>query len=341
MNSSKLTEVFCRADVRPGVGLGHLVRLSALAQVASARFSCTLIVDSDGPDPRALGLDRYFSKMLVMPSGLSIAQEVQWIASKIVAQAIVVLDGYCFDDNYQRLIRSLGFPLVYIDDLAEGHYSADLVLNHAPGAENLCYQHSSHTQLCLGVAYRLVRKAFSCSSSRTSRIKSSLVICLGGSSQVSLIERLVMAGECVGFQSIHIVLGSAALRNDFSHAIFDRAKIHIALEEERLASLLGKASAAVLSASTVAMEAASLGLPFATGYFVGNQRFIYEGLTSAGAALPLDCLWDCSESEMKSQLEKLNSTEVQRSLVLAQQDLFREQAVHPLLPELISLSNSG
>jgi len=46
---------------------------------------------------------------------------------------VVVLDGYNFDEQYQRTLSQQAHKLVYIDDLVQGQQVANVVINHARG----------------------------------------------------------------------------------------------------------------------------------------------------------------------------------------------------------------
>lgn len=325
--------------MRSGKGLGHVMRLSALAQLASKSFSCVLVLSSDALEPERLEVEGYFDEVLLIPPDLPMLQEADWLCSTIPSRSILALDGYCFSIEYQEHFRSHGIPVVYIDDFASGHYCADLVLNHAPGAERLSFSHEAHTQLCLGASYRLVRRDFVPRGAAVKGGSSSLVICFGGTDPVNLIQKSLSAAERANFSEIHVVLASDR-RQDNSYSFLNRrAIVHTALGAKELALLFQQSTAAVLSASTIALEAASVGLPFATGYFVDNQSIIYEGLTSAGAALPLGWLKECSEDNLTTQFKKLRGTQVQRRMVSTQRELFQEHRVHPLLSQLSTLAS--
>lgn len=127
MNSSKRTKLFCRPDMRSGKGLGHVMRLSALAQLASKSFSCVLVLSSDALKPERLEVEEYFDDVILIPLELTMLQEAEWLSSTIPPRSILALDGYCFSIEYQERFRSHHIPVVYIDDFASGHYCADVV----------------------------------------------------------------------------------------------------------------------------------------------------------------------------------------------------------------------
>jgi UDP-2,4-diacetamido-2,4,6-trideoxy-beta-L-altropyranose hydrolase len=73
----------------------------------------------------------------------------------------LVLDGYHFDDDYQRRLRRDGMKLLVIDDYAHlPQYDADLLLNQNAGSERLNYKVPQETMLLLGSSYALLRREF-------------------------------------------------------------------------------------------------------------------------------------------------------------------------------------
>jgi spore coat polysaccharide biosynthesis predicted glycosyltransferase SpsG len=72
----------------------------------------------------------------------------------------VVLDGYAFDETYQRTIRATGVQLLSVDDLALGHFASDVILNQNFGAEHHEYSHEPYSRLKLGTGFVLLRREF-------------------------------------------------------------------------------------------------------------------------------------------------------------------------------------
>lgn len=72
-----------------------------------------------------------------------------------------VLDGYQFDVNYHRAIRSAGLRLMVIDDYNHlPEYECDLLLNQNMGAEEYQYKINAGAKLLLGIKYVLLRREF-------------------------------------------------------------------------------------------------------------------------------------------------------------------------------------
>ncbi|NEO80442.1 hypothetical protein [Moorena sp. SIO4G3] len=67
---------------------------------------------------------------LCVPSGTAEDAEQTIAQAKALGATWVVVDGYHFGADYQRVIKKAGLRLLFIDDYGHAaHYWADLVLN--------------------------------------------------------------------------------------------------------------------------------------------------------------------------------------------------------------------
>ena len=118
-------KVYIRTDGSPEIGLGHVVRCVSLAHMLKNDFTIHFFVleipDSLKNEITQNGWDVTF-----------IDRESDFL-NKLTGNEIVVIDGYQFDSEYQKEIKSKGCKLVCIDDFHDQHFYADLVINHAPG----------------------------------------------------------------------------------------------------------------------------------------------------------------------------------------------------------------
>ncbi len=149
-----MKKIIFRADGNAQIGLGHVMRCLALAQML-------------GPD-----YDRRFA--IVQPT-LEVIALIEEIATVVIElktneiadflaivgpDSVIVLDGYSFPETDQRAVRQQAKKLVFIDDLVDGRQVADVVINHAGGVEVTTYQAEPCTEFCLGPHYALLRPEF-------------------------------------------------------------------------------------------------------------------------------------------------------------------------------------
>ena len=265
----------------PGMGLGHLVRCLALAQMLEnifrIEFYCKEIpveieidIKSKGIHVHRLETEGPFYKALLKSD-------------------IVVLDGYQFDFSTQQSIKVSGATLVCIDDLHDKAYIADLIINHCPGISSADYRTLIHTQFALGKDYVLLRPAFlkACSVLERKNEKNSLMICFGGSDSKDLssqVLKLVIQQEWL--KKITVVTGPAyAYSNELdAFCSTDKRLEHLhGIDEDKLMDLMLRTSIAIVPTSGILLEVLACGMKAISGYFVENHKFIYSNYKAAGA----------------------------------------------------------
>ena len=147
-----INKIYIRVDGNSDIGLGHVTRCIALAHMLKVdyeiRFYSKFIPDSI--------CNELFSNGIELKK---INDEASFL-NAIESRQIVVLDGYKFDTEYQRQIKSRGAKLICIDDLHDKKFYADLIINHAPGVKPENYSAQYYTQFCLGPEYALLRPVF-------------------------------------------------------------------------------------------------------------------------------------------------------------------------------------
>lgn len=155
--------VVIRADASPTVGIGHVMRMYALASAFQATDWEVILCFKQCP-PQILSL---FDKKAISVAqlnckkGSTIADEGA-LFDRLCRQHcanLVILDGYQFTFEYQSIMSRDRFKLMLMDDF--GHrdkFSCDLLVNQNFGAEKLDYAFiAPETKLLLGNQYILIR----------------------------------------------------------------------------------------------------------------------------------------------------------------------------------------
>ncbi|MTI88140.1 MAG: UDP-2,4-diacetamido-2,4,6-trideoxy-beta-L-altropyranose hydrolase [Balneolaceae bacterium] len=292
-------EVYIRADGSSDIGLGHIVRCISLANMLKDDFSI-----------------HFFS--LKIPDSLKneiiqnewdftvIEKELDYM-NELTGNEIVVLDGYQFDSDYQKLIKNKGCKLVCIDDFHDQHFYADLVINHAPGVIKDDYEGESYTKYLLGPDYALLRPEFLDNKSQeinTSKGIKNLFICFGGSDSRNLTAKILSWIPPKNYL-VTVVLGNAYSHQDaLNNVIEERQDLEIviknSLSAEEIRKELEQADLAIVPASGILFEIISAGLPVVSGYYVDNQQGIYKGFKKLG------CIIDTISFERKHFSEAIS-----------------------------------
>lgn len=268
-----------RADGNAVIGLGHLVRLLALADMLRGLAPGIFLVR----DPSAA-----VSQLLATAGwpvhALSASQtfenEAEMLATGFLRPTdVVVLDGYNFSFSYQQRLRASSGGLVYIDDLRAWPVVADVLINHSPGVGPADYDAPATTRLLLGPAFSLLRTPFlTVAPPPPAHRPRQILVCFGGADPLGLTARTLRALLTLpALQQISLVVGEAygdasALHELVGQPATPSVRLHRNVGAAALAELLRTHEAVVVPASTILIEALVLGRPAITGYYADNQR---------------------------------------------------------------------
>jgi spore coat polysaccharide biosynthesis predicted glycosyltransferase SpsG/RimJ/RimL family protein N-acetyltransferase len=206
----------------------------------------------------------------------------------IQKQHIIVLDGYHFDSEYQKLIKKTGAGLICIDDLCEGEFYADLIINHAPNIPESRYKRQANTSLGLGLEFALLRPLFLEQAQRKRRIDKieTVLVCFGGSDYKNLtLSTLEILCAYDQFSKIIVITGISYSSLDTLHDILNsdnRLEHRQSLNEKQMLDSFLEADLAIVSSSGILFEAISAGCSVISGTYAYNQKFLYENFLNAG-----------------------------------------------------------
>lgn len=141
-----------REDWNQQIGLGHLARGVALAQMLKGYFDNFFYVKRSNNFQINAVIESIFNLIIV---------EREFIFFDSLTDCeFVVLNGYHFATIYQHKIKEKGCLLVCVDDLHVKHFIAHAIINHAPGILKEKYSAESYTSFLLAPEYALLRPVF-------------------------------------------------------------------------------------------------------------------------------------------------------------------------------------
>lgn len=277
-------QIFFRADGNSEIGLGHITRSMALAEMLSPEFEAIFLVQNPSKSLKAKITEAY--ELLELPATQNYTTEAEQIAQQYLSsETVIVLDGYHFRTDYQRTLKAAGAKVVCIDDLHAWHFEADAVINHAEGVSPQLYSCEPYTRLFLGIKYALLRYPFrEAAKKRTTSKKSvsKVLICFGGADPLNLTSKMTeLCLQVSRLMQVHVVLGSAyTFKDKFisfaqSHRVIQH---HENLGAGEMCRLMQTCDVAITPASGIAYEVLATHTPWIGGYYTDNQRGIYEGL---------------------------------------------------------------
>lgn len=299
-----------RADGDATIGLGHVVRLLALADMlrglAAGHF---LLRDPSTAVQQLIRAEGW--GMAALPATRSLSAEASWLATDFLhAQDIVMVDGYNFDDDYQQRLRGSGCGLVAIDDLQAWPVLADVLINHSPGVTPADYRPPGTTQFLLGPAFSLLRRPFleAAVPPRFSTSPSKALVCFGGADPLRLTERSLRALlQLPQVQAVTLVVGGAfgdpsALQQLAAQHPTRAISIRQNVAAPVLVELLQQHDVALVPASTVLIEALVLGCPAITGYYADNQRYLADYVQAQGQAVSVGDFGQLTDAQLAAAL---------------------------------------
>ena len=307
-----------RADASPQIGSGHVMRCLALAQAwlqTDGRVTFLMCPTATILETRLKAEGIQVAHVFV-PLGSCEDAEQTVAQAKALDARWVVVDGYQFDADYQRVIKSAGLRLLFIDDYGHAtHYWADLVLNQNVYAhEGLYTNREPYTQLLLGTRYALLRKEFWSWQGWQRKIPPvarKVLVTLGGGDPDNVTLKVILALQQVEVEELEVVVvvGGSNPHYEELLATVQISGVSIALLRNvtNMPELMAWADVAIAGGGSTCWELAFMGLPSLLLILAGNQRGIVEKLDHMGVATNLGWCENIAISGIGRELERLIS----------------------------------
>jgi len=305
-----------RADADTQIGTGHLMRGLALGQAwqdAGGRAVFLMAVETPPLEARLRSEGMEVVRLPVQPGSTDDAIRTADFAHQVGADWVVV-DGYHFGADYQRIIKDSGLRLVFIDDIGHAeHYSADLVLNQNIHAhEDLYPNREPYTRLLLGRVMCSCDESFSSGGAGSGRYRRWRVRCWspwGGSDPDNVTLKVIQALQQVdmdGLEAIVVVGGSNPNHEELQAAVQDsRFPIRLESNVTDMPELMAWADVAVSAGGSTCWELAFMGMPTVALILARNQCPIAERLDTVGVAVNLGWYEDVSPKKLAQVVMQL------------------------------------
>jgi len=313
-----------RADTGKHIGTGHVMRCLALAQAWQDRgghaiFAMATEVPALEARLRSEGME--IVHLSTKPGSVDDARQTADLAQHREAVWIIV-DGYHFDAEYQRIIKDAGLHLLFIDDYGHAaYYRADIVLNQNIHAhEGLYLNRAPYTQLLLGTRYVLLRREFlkwRGWERKIPKVARKVLITMGGVDSENVTLKVIGALEQVHIDELEavVVVGGGNPHSEALESAIRNLRVSIRLERnvKNMPELMTWADLAISGGGTTCWELAFMGVPNLIVILAENQRPIAEGLDRAGVAVNSGWYTDLSSAEITRTLTHLLVEEKQRA----------------------------
>ncbi len=308
--------VVIRADASVYIGTGHIMRCLTLAQALKkmgslVTFICRLheghfveTLTSNGFEVFTLEINQfanhndYSGSNIKHAHWLGATQEMDALQCRHVLQQIkpdwLIVDHYAIDRDWQSALKDCYRRLMVIDDLADRHHIADLLLNPNYGAIASDYDNMlpEQCQLLIGSKFALLREEFlqwrqlSLARRHKTELKQ-LLITLGGADSDNVTGEIL--DQLANMDSLHdlkivVVMGASA---SHTKSIKDQSlrmpfSTQVLTNVSNMAELMTNADLAIGAAGGTSWERCCLGLPTIQIAIAFNQQQVAEKLEQNG-----------------------------------------------------------
>jgi spore coat polysaccharide biosynthesis predicted glycosyltransferase SpsG len=276
-------DLFLRADGSIHIGYGHVYRLLAISQMLRSHFNVHFVTRAN--DPSLLKAISDHATLIQIDHNVDEpADKSEW--AFLEERAIIILDGYQFDTDYQDSLMNLGHILLVIDDIQTHQAHANLLINHAPGLIISDYKGHHVNDFLLGPRYAILRSEF-LDIAKTERIfpkNKHLFICFGGGVHQEPLHNLIhFLANHPSVDGIHVLMGNNVELPPQLNS--NKINCYSGLDANQVISLANQCCIAITSASTISYEMACIGIPLFLKKTVDNQKFIFNGMLDLSIAL--------------------------------------------------------
>lgn len=283
--------VYFRADGNSKIGLGHVSRLLAIADMIKDEFAVHFLIAN--PDNNVPELIKSCCQSIMTLNVDTAAQEAETIASKILKPGdILVLDGYGFDKEYQLTLIQGGLKLVVIDDWHREKIMSEVVINHAEGVDITNYEVEDGALILIGAPYAMLKNEYLAlaQSSFNKADKNAVFVCLGGADVNNDVLKVIRQLEAIKkYDEIHIVTGSAYRFGEELQKEIEIAQSNIYwysnLNVQEMIDVMKRCNYAITSPSTIAYEYLCRKGELYVMKTADNQQLLLNGLINAGVAI--------------------------------------------------------
>ena len=255
---------FLRGDASLEIGYGHIYRLLSIANIICTEYEIYFVCLTL---PEELVNQIQFNDYKIK----LIENEDEWI-EKLTFEDTVIVDHYNINIKHHNQIKAKNAYLICIDDLHDKAFNSDVIINHGPGIRESDYEVVGKTKFALGLEYALLRAPFY-EKSILQKQSNNIFICIGGTDlhnySTSIVTKLLTNSRL----TINLVTNKPEL-----YEKNERLNIYTNLKANELRDLLDLCEFAVVSSSTISIEALYRDAYVIFGQTADNQKFLHEGL---------------------------------------------------------------
>ena len=302
-----------RADGGQDIGAGHIMRCLAIAQEWRARGGRVVFASAVLDPTLADRLEREHCETLLLDverGQQPDAEKTRALAERLDAEWLL-LDGYCFDAEYQRDVRGTSHMAMLDDTGVLGPYGVDLLVNQNLHADEAMYRNARGARLLLGPDHTLLRDEFlkhGEAQRSVPDVARRVLVTLGGSDVAGHTLKVLAALRQLvdpDLDFIVVVGASNPHANEIAASAATEARIKILAVVEDMASLMAWADLAICSGGSTVWELAYMGVPTIVGSVALVEERLAAGLVAHGLFTYLGSFADIEPADLATAIAGL------------------------------------
>lgn len=312
-----------RVDANNKIGSGHIMRCIALAQSIQNQGGSVCFYMANPTESVTNKLkENQLSFQLIhnAPGSLADAEELCTVYDQNNhTGSWVIVDGYHFKEDYQKVIKSHEIPLLCVDDFGHAsHYYADIILNQNFSASLALYQHrESYTQLLMGSGYVLLREEFlhfETSNQSSQNIANRILVTFGGSDSKNVTTTILKALHSLPNIEVIAVAGMVNAYLDTLKQIEESCPYSLELKHNvsNMPALMDWADICITASGSACLELAYMGVPSILIITAENQVLAANALQKEAGYPLLGWYHSVTENEIIAHTKTLLTDEGKR-----------------------------
>lgn len=299
--------VIIRADGGKRIGMGHIMRCSAVARELRTLSCQVVFAVSDEESAQAVAVAGE-SAILVGGRPEALSERDGTVLRNLVEEfsaKAVLIDSYGVTNAFFSQIKGAA-RVVYVDDtylFSEGflkrpyRYDIDAVVNYGFGFSRPIYEtayRGSRTELYIGPAFAPIREEFVLASNPCNDVVQRVLVTSGSTNPGEALERMVAGvSGALPNATIDVVVGPLGVLDD---EVSRMRQVVMRRNVKRMSSLMERADLAVAAAGSTLYELCCVGVPTIALPIVENQLANAVGFSGLKLGVSLSRLdWSAND----------------------------------------------
>lgn len=286
---------YIRTDGNTQIGAGHIMRCISIAQALKNRGKVTIFITADEESARLIS-SKGFGTLTLKTNYNDMEGELKTLLPVLAENDIqsLLIDSYSVTDNYMRKVGER-VRTIYMDDLGEHLYPADMVINYNIYAKEIAYEENYQKKvmkvpkLLLGCDYAPLRAEFQSLEGKVRRFVRDVLITSGGSDPCNaagkILEAILQQGAKYRGIQFHVVSGTYNTNIETLRSMEkENSNFHVYQNVKNMAELMKKCDVAIAACGSTMYELSAMGVPTVCYFFADNQKKVAEAFGQALAS---------------------------------------------------------